>query len=218
MGLPSPIFWSHRWSLLGYRPSNRWDALLMKLVDSLVVHTLSSYQCLNRCNFRCVYCLPEHGIQWTPKSDILSYEENSRIVHVFARTKDSPTGGEPTMRADICTLIASLCQIEGSRSEYDNQWVYTSQNGSATLWCGTWKLNISLDTVDAISSKNEQRFSIEPVLRGIKRQKWLFLKINAQSLMESTRILSFHFSTSVLREYRASIYQYMPLKHDGINV
>lgn len=159
----------------------------MNLVDSFGrAHTYLRISVTDRCNFRCVYCLPEHGIQWTPKSDILSYEELARIVHVFAQLgiqKIRLTGGEPTMRADICTLIASLCQIEGIQEVNMTTNGYTLPKMAQPLYdAGLRKLNISLDTLDAESfHKMSRGFSIEPVLRGIERAREIgfSLKINA---------------------------------------
>ncbi|MGH2726625.1 MAG: radical SAM protein, partial [Actinomycetota bacterium] len=58
----------------------------------------------DKCNFRCTYCMPAEGLQWLPKSDILTYEEIGRLVEVFhslgVRTIRL-TGGEPTVRRDL---------------------------------------------------------------------------------------------------------------------
>ena len=60
-----------------------------------------------RCNFRCVYCLPEE-VEWTPREEILSFEEITRVVRVGAGmglSKVRLTGGEPTVRRDLPRLI-----------------------------------------------------------------------------------------------------------------
>ena len=65
----------------------------------------------DRCNFRCVYCMPEHGLDWLPKADILSYEEITEVVRQLAPLglrRLRITGGEPTIRPDIATLIRML--------------------------------------------------------------------------------------------------------------
>ena len=59
----------------------------------------------DRCNFRCVYCMPETGMQWLPKSEILSYEEITEVVRQLAPLglrRLRITGGEPTIRPQIC--------------------------------------------------------------------------------------------------------------------
>src|SRR5262245_22396961 len=69
----------------------------------------------DRCNFRCEYCLPEEGIQWLPREDVLSYEEIERIARVLVQRYgfDSIriTGGEPTVRARLPVLIQKLSDL-----------------------------------------------------------------------------------------------------------
>jgi len=65
----------------------------------------------DRCNFRCVYCMPERGLDWLPKQDILSYEEIVGVVTQLAPLglrRLRITGGEPTIRPDLVTLVAQL--------------------------------------------------------------------------------------------------------------
>ncbi|MFN2590074.1 MAG: GTP 3',8-cyclase MoaA [Actinomycetota bacterium] len=65
----------------------------------------------DRCNFRCTYCMPAEGLQWLPKSEILTFEEMARLVDLFVRLgvrSLKVTGGEPTVRADLPTLVAML--------------------------------------------------------------------------------------------------------------
>jgi cyclic pyranopterin phosphate synthase len=62
----------------------------------------------DRCNFRCTYCMPAEGLNWLPKSEILSFEELTRLLSLFVRLGVSSvkvTGGEPTVRADLPRLI-----------------------------------------------------------------------------------------------------------------
>ena len=57
----------------------------------------------DRCNYRCVYCMPSEGLNWVPREDILTYEEIGRIVEVMADMgiqKVRISGGEPTLRSD----------------------------------------------------------------------------------------------------------------------
>ena len=70
----------------------------------------------DKCNFRCLYCMPPEGLQWLPKSEILSYEEIAGIVEQFALEGVSRiriTGGEPTIRPNLENLIAMLRDIDG---------------------------------------------------------------------------------------------------------
>ncbi len=68
----------------------------------------------DRCNFRCVYCMPETGMQWLPKADILSYEEITEVVRQLAPLglrRLRITGGEPTIRPQIHELVRMLRAI-----------------------------------------------------------------------------------------------------------
>jgi len=70
----------------------------------------------DRCNFRCLYCMPEDGMEWLPKAEILSYEEIREVVRQLAPAGVSRlriTGGEPTIRPDLDVLIRYLKTIPG---------------------------------------------------------------------------------------------------------
>src|ERR671927_319340 len=62
----------------------------------------------DRCNFRCTYCMPAEGLRWLPKTELLTFEELTRALRVFVGLgvrSLKVTGGEPTVRADLPTLI-----------------------------------------------------------------------------------------------------------------
>ncbi len=86
------------------------------LVDSFgrVINSLR-ISVTDRCNFRCTYCMPEQGMQWAHKEEILSYEEIFYLVRIFAELgvdKIRLTGGEPLVRKDIYKLIFLISNIE----------------------------------------------------------------------------------------------------------
>jgi GTP 3',8-cyclase len=65
----------------------------------------------DRCNFRCSYCMPVEGLPWLPKHDILSYEEIAEVVRQLAPMglrRVRITGGEPTIRPQLATLVRQL--------------------------------------------------------------------------------------------------------------
>src|SRR5258708_30307027 len=71
-----------------------------------------------RCNLRCRYCMPEQEYVWLPKQSILTFEEITRLVGVFASLgvqKVRLTGGEPLLRHDLATLTGLLARIDGVR-------------------------------------------------------------------------------------------------------
>ncbi len=70
----------------------------------------------DRCNFRCVYCMPLEGLQWLPKAEILTYEEITEIVRQLSPLglrRLRITGGEPTIRPDLESLVRQLRAIPG---------------------------------------------------------------------------------------------------------
>jgi cyclic pyranopterin phosphate synthase len=70
----------------------------------------------DRCNFRCVYCMPKEGLQWLPKAEILTYEEIAEVVRQLSPLglrRLRITGGEPTIRPDLESLVRQLKSILG---------------------------------------------------------------------------------------------------------
>ena len=69
----------------------------------------------DRCNFRCRYCMPEEGLVWAPRSEILTFDEIERVVTVmvdcFGVTSVRLTGGEPTLRPHLPSLVARLARL-----------------------------------------------------------------------------------------------------------
>src|SRR5438093_4291859 len=68
----------------------------------------------DRCNLRCVYCMPAEGMPWLPKDDLLTYEELTRFARLCVEcgvTGVRLTGGEPTVRADLPALVRMLRAI-----------------------------------------------------------------------------------------------------------
>ncbi len=106
----------------------------------------------DRCNLRCTYCMPESGIKYVPKDELLNFEELLRLANIFADlgiTKIRITGGEPLVRKDIMKFIKGLSEIEGIQK------INLTTNGTVTgkylkeLWkYGVRTINLSLDTLD----------------------------------------------------------------------
>ena len=127
----------------------------------------------DRCNFRCVYCMPEVGAPVAPKADILTYEEIERLVHIAAElgmTKIRLTGGEPLVRKDIDLLVAKIGAIPGLRD------LSMTTNGSLLARYaadfargGLNRVNVSLDTLRPERfQKLARRGNLEEVLSGLR--------------------------------------------------
>ncbi|MEI7752978.1 MAG: GTP 3',8-cyclase MoaA [Actinomycetota bacterium] len=69
----------------------------------------------DRCNFRCTYCMPEEGMKWLPRSEVLTFEEIERLAAIFVERFEVDglrlTGGEPTVRAHMPVLVAKLAAL-----------------------------------------------------------------------------------------------------------
>lgn len=69
----------------------------------------------DRCNFRCTYCMPAEGMTWLPRSDVLTFEEITRLASIFVERFGVDglrlTGGEPTVRAHLPVLVAKLAAL-----------------------------------------------------------------------------------------------------------
>src|SRR3954467_10059992 len=69
----------------------------------------------DRCTFRCTYCMPEEGMQWLPRSEVLTFEEIERLARIFVERFEVDglrlTGGEPTIRAHMTVLVDKLAQL-----------------------------------------------------------------------------------------------------------
>jgi cyclic pyranopterin phosphate synthase len=117
----------------------------------------------DRCNFRCLYCMPLAGLEWLPKSDILSYEEIARVVSELAPLglrRLRITGGEPTLRPGLERLIEMLREVP------DIEDISLSTNGvrlpelaRALKEAGLDRVNMSADSlrperIRAISRRN----------------------------------------------------------------
>ena len=109
----------------------------------------------DRCNLRCRYCMPEEGLEWLPRAEILSFEEITRIAGVFhdrGVAKIRFTGGEPTARRDLPRLVAMVRERcpEASLHMTTNALLLGGQAEALTA-AGLRGLNISLDSLDPVT-------------------------------------------------------------------
>ena len=127
----------------------------------------------DRCNFRCVYCMPAHGIDIAPKSEILTFEEIARVAKVGAKLglkKIRLTGGEPTVRRDLPVLIEKLRAIPEIEEIAMTTNAARLEFLAAPLKdAGLDRLNISLDTLNPEKAAQIARRDVfEDVSKGIE--------------------------------------------------
>src|SRR4051812_27321844 len=105
----------------------------------------------DRCNLRCLYCMPEAEYVWLPRADLLTFEEIDRLVAVFAGAgvaRVRLTGGEPLLRRDLPRLVARLAARPAlaERSMTTNG-VHLAASAAALREAGLDRLTVSLDTL-----------------------------------------------------------------------
>ncbi len=137
----------------------------------------------DRCNFRCTYCMPEEGMQWLPRDEILTFEEITRIAGVFVERFGVDgirlTGGEPTVRAHLPVLVDKLARLRVGGDPQRPVELAMTTNG-ATLRnqarsladAGLTRINISLDSLrrDRFLELT-RRDELDHVLDGIEAAK-----------------------------------------------
>ena len=125
-----------------------------------------------RCNFRCVYCMPPEGIELSPREHILSFEEIARVVRVGASlglTKIRLTGGEPTVRRDLPQLVSMLRNIDGiNEIAMTTNAARLRELASPLQNAGLDRVNVSLDTLNTTRNfELTRRHFLHDVLDGI---------------------------------------------------
>lgn len=123
-----------------------------KLVDRFGRrHSYLRVSVTDRCNLRCVYCMPMQGIKWRPKDELLTFEEIFRVVKVFAELgidKVRITGGEPLVRVGIESLVKQLRSISAINTlAMTTNAVLLKDKAKALKESGLNSLNISLDSL-----------------------------------------------------------------------
>lgn len=127
----------------------------------------------DRCNFRCVYCMPPQGKKWLEHDDILTYEELLRLITVFNRegvNKIRLTGGEPLVRKGIVEFVAAITALGRIKD------ISLTTNGSLLpplarelKAAGLNRVNISLDTVNPASfARLTTCGRLEDTMKGIE--------------------------------------------------
>ncbi|MBC8089729.1 MAG: GTP 3',8-cyclase MoaA [Phycisphaerae bacterium] len=119
----------------------------------------------DRCNFRCLYCMPAEGLEWLPKASILRYEEITEVVRQLAPLglrRLRLTGGEPTLRPDLPRLVAMLRAIDGVEDiALSTNGVHLPAMAAALAAAGLSRVNISADSLRAERVANIARRNLD---------------------------------------------------------
>lgn len=178
----------------------------------------------DRCNIRCFYCMPEEGIEFQPRAEILSFEEIARFARVAAElgvTKLRLTGGEPLVRKNLPHLVELLAGIPGIRDiALTTNGVLLKDLARPLREAGIGRLNVHLDTL------NRDRFlqitrrdELGRVLQGIDAalELGIPLKLNAvavKGLVEDDLVPLAEFGRE--RGIEVRYIEFMPLDAQGI--
>ncbi|MEO8372553.1 MAG: GTP 3',8-cyclase MoaA [Candidatus Solibacter sp.] len=157
------------------------------LIDSFSrVHDNLRLSVTDRCNIRCFYCMPETGVEFVDRSEILDFEELERFVRVAAGLgirKLRLTGGEPLLRRDLPLLVRRLAAIPGIEDlALTTNGVLLEQFARPLYDAGLTRLNVHIDTLDRERFKQiTRRDDLQRVLDGLAlaREIGFKIKLNA---------------------------------------
>ena len=178
----------------------------------------------DRCNFRCQYCMPAEGLPWLERAEILSFEEITRLVTVFAAMGVSDvrlTGGEPLVRREFPELARMLSQIDDVReiSVTTNGFLLERDAGSLVA-AGIDRFNVSIDSLQRDRFYElTRRDALPQVLRGLELlasyPEAHPIKVNAVAMRGFTEEEVLPFAAFARQKpYEIRFIEFMPLDAD----
>src|SRR6266700_3492231 len=179
----------------------------------------------DRCNFRCVYCMPAEGLRWLAREDILRFEEIHRLARIFVQRYGVRTirltGGEPLVRAHLEDLVAMINGIdEGLDITMTTNGVLLRQKARLLAEAGLKRVNVSLDTLHLDRFKEIARVeAFERTMDGIRAAEEAGLspiKLNMVVMKGSNDDEVVDFARLAReRGYEVRFIEFMPLDGDG---
>jgi cyclic pyranopterin phosphate synthase len=147
----------------------------------------------DRCNFRCVYCMPKEvfgrDYAFLERNALLSFEEIERVVRVFAKLGVRTvrlTGGEPLVRRDVEHLVALLAAIPGLELALTTNGALLPQKADALARAGLDRITVSLDSIDdhTFRALNDVDFAVDRVLAGIDAADAAGLRVKVNAVVK----------------------------------
>jgi GTP 3',8-cyclase len=147
----------------------------------------------DRCNFRCVYCMPKEvfgrDYAFLDRKDLLSLEEIERVVRVFAQLGVRTvriTGGEPLVRRNVEHLVELLAAIPGLELALTTNGSLLPQKAAALAAAGLDRVTVSLDSMDdhAFKALNDVDFPVSRVLEGIDAAEAAGLRVKVNAVVK----------------------------------
>jgi len=180
----------------------------------------------DRCNFRCIYCMPAEGLKWLKREDILRFEEIVRLARVFVERYGVRTiritGGEPLVRVKLEELIGMINAIDPTLDiTMTTNGVLLRQKAQALKEAGLKRINISLDTLRMDTFKDMARSdAFDRVMDGITaaREAGLWpIKLNMVVMKGHNDDEVVDFARLAHSEgYEVRFIEFMPLDGDNI--
>jgi cyclic pyranopterin phosphate synthase len=173
----------------------------------------------DRCNFRCVYCMPAEGVELSPRAELLTFEEIEQVARVGAGLgvrKIRLTGGEPTVRKDLPQLVGLLRNIPGIEEvNLTTNAARLEELAEPLKAAGIGRLNISIDTLDRVKAAEiARRDYFEAVQRGIGAAYRLGISMKFNTVvMRGTNDDELGDLVEFATQYRSQIrfIEYMPM-------
>jgi cyclic pyranopterin phosphate synthase len=184
------------------------------------VHDNLRVSVTDRCNIRCFYCMPESGVKFARRAEILDFEEIERFVRIAAGlgiAKVRVTGGEPLVRRDLPLLVRRLAAIPGIADlALTTNGVLLGELAGPLYDAGLRRLNVHLDTLDRerflrITRRDDLGRVLEG-LRAAKRAGFSSIKLNAvavKNLVEPDIVPLARFARE--NGFEARFIEFMPL-------
>jgi cyclic pyranopterin phosphate synthase len=140
----------------------------------------------DRCNLRCAYCMPEEEYRWLPREDVLTFEEITRLVDVFADLgvdKVRLTGGEPLLRRDVPRLVRLLGASGRLRDlAITTNGLLLAEHASELRAAGLHRVTVSLDTLDPARfralTRRDAHAQVLDGIAAVARLGWPGLKLD----------------------------------------
>lgn len=194
-----------------------------KLIDKFGrTHDYLRISVTDRCNFRCVYCMPPEGVEFIEHEKLLTYEEIEEVVRIGASLgikKLRLTGGEPLVRKNVETLVEMLSRIDGIEDiALTTNGFYLANKAEALKKAGLTRVNVSLDSLRPDRFKEITRGgNIERVLEGLNVANSVGfspIKINTVLMkgFNDDEIGDF-LQMTIDQPYNIRFIEYMPIGH-----
>lgn len=180
----------------------------------------------DRCNYRCIYCMPEEPV-WKPREEVLTLEEMARLASIFVRRlgirRIRLTGGEPTLRSGLATLIEMLQPLRADgleRVSLTSNGVRLGHMAPSLKSAGLDDVNVSMDAVDADRFRSiTGGGDLRQVMDGIEasRHAGLKVKVNAVAIRDMNEdqilpLMQWAFEHEIVLRF----IEFMPLDGRGL--